>query len=72
MDGPGGRLHKSVIETVLREMATDNVPPRATGWTMAGYRWQPNRRLTEKSVYEIGGVGLPPFEMFVHCLPEGT
>eukprot|EP00972_Heterocapsa_arctica_P044080 6508218-Heterocapsa_arctica.AAC.1 len=53
-------------------MATDVDAPRSTGWSMAGHLWQPNRRLTENQIYEIGGVGMPPFEMFVHCLPQGT
>eukprot|EP00972_Heterocapsa_arctica_P023974 3531689-Heterocapsa_arctica.AAC.1 len=43
------------------------------GWTQdyEGH-WYKNAQVTADSIYEIGGVGLPPFEMFAHCLPDGA
>eukprot|EP00972_Heterocapsa_arctica_P049705 7313590-Heterocapsa_arctica.AAC.1 len=60
--GPGGTVPRNVIEDVFREMATEHGTGQRTSWTMDGHRWQPNHRVRLDSVYDIGGVGLPPFE----------
>eukprot|EP00972_Heterocapsa_arctica_P050375 7405332-Heterocapsa_arctica.AAC.1 len=75
--GSGGQVPLHMIKKLIKDMAAPDTddPQRdwQPGWTRSNHdhHWHRNP-VTENSIYDIGGVGLPPFEMFEHCLPKGS